>query len=100
MSDETERPEDALRRIAGKCMELEQWKAKYREAAELWEALELTNNQQVIGGVLLAKVKDFDDGVVSMSMSNTDDVDWVDQIGIMRVCTLIMENSPIERDDG
>lgn len=66
------------------------------EADQLWNALQLQNNEQVIGAVLVAKVKNFDTGTTIISTAVTDDVDWVDQVGIMRAGTLIVERAPID----
>lgn len=55
---------------------------KYREAHELWDALELSNGEQVSEATLIAKVTDFDSGVTAITMSVTDGCDWVTQIGL------------------
>jgi hypothetical protein len=95
MADETERPEDMVRRFAFQIQELEAWRAKYREAAELWDALELKNNQHVVGAILIAKGKDFVTGNVVMTTARTDDVDWVDKIGMTRVALQMFESEEI-----
>lgn len=88
MSDETERPEDTARRFAGQIQELEAWKAKYSEAAELWDALDPAEGQRIVSAVLIGKMVSFEgdtreDRAPTISISATDDVDWMDQMGIV-----------------
>lgn len=59
------------------------------QIAELIAALDLNEHDYVIDAVLLVRVKDFDSGAVGISMSATDDVDWVVQLGILRAAELI-----------
>lgn len=59
------------------------------QIAELIAALDLGQHDYVIDAVLLVRVKDFDSGAVGISMSATDDVDWVIQLGIIRAAELI-----------
>lgn len=79
--------------------DLESWKVKYQEASELWDALELKDNQHISGAVLVAKVKDFDSGTVAVALANTENMDWVDQVGILRAGSLICEREDIEKDN-
>lgn len=82
--NEQERPEDTVRRFAQQIGELEQWKAKYREAAELWDALEIKNNQQVDKALIIAKLVDFSrPGPPLISSATTDGCDWVDEWGLI-----------------
>lgn len=99
MSDETERPEDTVRRFALEIHDLEAWKRKYTEAAELWDALELKGNQQVKDAVLIGKIVDFERNIVSITMSVTDGVDWMDQIGIIETAKIMCAQAPLESDD-
>lgn len=69
------------------------------EAEDLWVALDLRENQQVLEAVLIAKVSDFDTGITSISMSNTDGVDWIDQVGLIGAAKIIISQAPIEKDD-
>ena len=59
------------------------------QVAELVAALDLKEHDYVIDAVLLARVKDFDSGVVALSISTTDDVDWVVQLGIIDAAQII-----------
>lgn len=99
MTDGTESTEDALRRIAGKCVELEAWQQKYREAAELWDALNLSENGQVTHAVLIVKEIDFDTGITRISTCASDGTDWVDQLGMYEACKLISAEKGMD-DDG
>jgi hypothetical protein len=100
MSDATERPEDTVRRFALQIQELEAWKAKYREAAELWEALEAKDSQQVTEAMLIAKLVDFEEtgpaGTV-VSASHTDGCDWVNQLGLVAAWQLITNSDGVEK---
>lgn len=104
MTDETERPEDTVRRFAAQIQELLAWQAKYREAAELWEALNVGNNQHVDKALLIAKVIDFEKGGgPSITASVTDGVDWVDEWGLIASWQAISNSSKeyiTEEDDG
>lgn len=97
MKDETESVEDALRRTSKQCLELQAWQQKYREAAEMWDALELDENQQVAQAVLIAKVTDFESGHVNISMSNSDGVDWIEQVGLIETARIMSIQTPIVR---
>lgn len=88
MADETERPEDTVRRFAQQIEELKAWQRKYTEAAELWDALEPSPDQHVVSAVLIGKMVKLtgdtvEDRAPSISISATDDVDWMDQMGII-----------------
>lgn len=100
MSNETERPEDTVRRFAGMIQDLESWKAKYREAAELWDALELRDNDQVTDATLIAKIQDFDAGYVNISTASSDGCDWITQLGLFEAWRGICIETRIERRDG
>jgi hypothetical protein len=73
---------------------------QYREARELWDALELKANQHVVHAQLLAKVKDFETGHVSVSMSNSDGMDWMDQVALIHTASIINQQTYIEQGDG
>lgn len=98
MSDETESTEDALRRIAGKCMELEEWKRRYAEASELWDALEAEEGQMVVSAVLIGKLMKLEgneeDKIPTVSISATDDVDWMTQLGIIDAAYDFVHSDP------
>lgn len=79
--------------------DMEDWKRKYQEAADLWDGLEIQDNQHVISGVLLAKIRDFERDVVILSMANTNGCDWIDQMGIMETAKLICIQTPITQGD-
>jgi|GEM_PF-3827136 len=86
--NEMERPEDTVRRFAQKIVELEAWQAKYREAADLWEELQPEEGQQIVSAVLIGKLVNFggdtkEDRAPYVSVSRTDDMDWMDQMGII-----------------
>jgi hypothetical protein len=64
--------------------ELRAWKVKNMEAAELWGALQIGNNQHVDKALLIAKVVDFGKGGGPMiTASVTDGCDWVDEWGLI-----------------
>lgn len=94
-----ERPEDALRRIAGECVELKAKLDRYREAIELWDALELLENQQVASATLMAKVQDFENNTIAISTSATEGCDWIDQIGLINTAMILISQTRIVRDD-
>lgn len=79
--------------------ELRDWKRKYTEAAELWDALELRQGQQVKDAMMIGKIVDFEKGITSISLSNTDGMDWVDQLGLLEAARLASTQSPLEPDD-
>lgn len=56
---------------------------------ELIDALELKDHDFVVEAVLVARVKDMDSGDVGISMSATDDTDWVTQLGMLRGAEII-----------
>lgn len=98
MSDFTERPEEALRRVAKECLELQEWKRKYQEAAQLWDALEPEEGQQVMSAVLVGKLVKFDESDQShfpfVSIAATDGVDWMDQMGILDAAHDFIHSEP------
>jgi hypothetical protein len=97
VSDETERPEDTVRRFAGQVQELLDWQRRYRTAAELWDALVLDDNDQVTEAVLVAKVADFARGGTAVSLGATDGCDWVIQLGLLHGALQVMDANPPER---
>lgn len=66
---------------------------------ELVDALNLNEHDMVIEAVLVAKVKDFDTGATGISMSATDDVEWVSQLGMLRAAEIITTRD-VERTSG
>lgn len=83
MADETERPEDTIRRFAGEIQQLQAWKAKYAPVADLYDAVDLGPNDQVTDLVLFAKVADFEEGGTAIAMTATDGCDWITQLGMV-----------------
>lgn len=73
---------------------------RYQEAIELWDALDLEDNQQVVAAVLVGKLKDFDSGIVAISIGNTNGMDWVDQVGLLEAARIISHQEPIEPAEG
>jgi hypothetical protein len=84
-------------------LELEAAKAiqrpQYSEAQELWDAIEPGPKDQIVEAVIVAKLVDFERGITSISMSATDGVDWVGQLGMLHGALKIMNQSPLERKD-
>jgi hypothetical protein len=56
---------------------------------DLIAALELHEHDHMIEAVLLVRVKNFESGDVGISMSATDDTDWITQLGIIRGAEII-----------
>lgn len=96
MTDAEETTEDALRRIA---QEFEAFKQRYREAIELWDALELRENQQVSSATLLAKLTDFERNTIAISTAATDGCDWIDQIGLINTALIMINQVRISKDE-
>lgn len=90
---------DSMKHAANLRAELDEYKAKYREAAELWDALELRDNQHVASATLLAKVQDFENNTVAISTAATDGCDWIDQIGLINTTMIMIQQTRICRDD-
>lgn len=103
MSDATERPEDTVRRFAQKIEELLAWQSKYREAAELWEALDVSDGQMVASAVLIGKLMKMEgtdeERAPTVSIAATDDVDWMNQLGIIDAAYDFVHTDPwVSRD--
>jgi hypothetical protein len=79
--------------------ELRAWKVKYREAAEMWDSLELRDNDQVTDAVMIAKVSDFESGSVTTITGTTDGTDWVTQLGLFEAWKGMNIETRIERRD-
>lgn len=69
------------------------------QAEELWEALDLRDNDQVTDAVLIAKVADFEDGATALVIAATDGVDWVTQLGMIHGALNIMGQQQLSRRD-
>jgi|SRR6187549_1447192 len=86
--------------LAQEVAELKAWQSKYKEAAELWDALEAKDSQQVTEAILIAKIVDFEqsgpEGTV-VSASYTDGCDWVNQLGLMAAWQLITNSDGVEK---
>jgi hypothetical protein len=59
------------------------------EVQELVQALKLNRHDVVIEAVLAVRVKDMESGHVGISISATDDTDWVTQLGLLRGAEII-----------
>jgi hypothetical protein len=99
MTDATERPEDTVHRFAQQIQELLAWKSRYMEAAVLWDSLETQDNDQIVEAVLIAKLHDFDKGLTQVSISSTDSVDWIGQLGLIAAAKLISDQTPVLGND-
>lgn len=99
MTDETERPEDTVRRFAQQINELLEWQAKYRDAADLWDGLELSDNDQVVSATLIAKIQDFQSGHTNVGTSASNGTDWVEQLGLFQAWKGLCVETRIERRD-
>jgi hypothetical protein len=67
------------------------------EADKLWESLEVQDGDQVVDAVLVGKLANFTEGGTEISISATDGVDWVTQLGMLRGAVLMVENQ-LRRD--
>lgn len=67
------------------------------EVQELVRALKLNRHDIIIEAVLVVRVKDMESGHVGISLSATDDTDWVTQLGLLRGAEIIT-TSDITRD--
>lgn len=70
------------------------------QVQELITALELNRHDVIIEAVLVARVKDMHSGAVGISMSATDDTDWVTQLGMLRAAELITTADVRTHHDG
>lgn len=68
------------------------------EADKLWEGLELAEGEMVAGAILIAKVTNFENGETLVSMETTKGMDFIEQIGILRVATQIVETGGVKDD--
>lgn len=91
--------EEYLKSLEKELDELRAWRLRYTEAAELWDALELRDNQQVASATLLAKVQDYENNMVAISTAATDGCDWIDQIGLINTALVIINQTQITKDD-
>lgn len=85
-----ERPEDAARRMAGELIQLQQ---KYKEAMELWDALELEPGDIVLDAVLVARSQNVDREGTCISLAATDGVDFSRQLGMLHEGIIIMQHT-------
>lgn len=69
------------------------------QVQELITALDLNQHDFLVEAVLVARVKDMDSGSVGISISTTDDSDWVTQLGVLHGALLIV-NRNLERTVG
>jgi hypothetical protein len=67
------------------------------EVQELVRALKLNRHDVIIEAVLVVRVKDMESGHVGISISATDDTDWVTQLGLLRGAEIIT-TADITRD--
>jgi hypothetical protein len=96
----------AYNRLAAQAAELRQQRdekdallAGHSEAIELWDALELGENDQVTGSVLIVKVADFAKGTVNIASSAGDGTDWIDQLGLFEAWRTMNFQTPILGND-
>ena len=78
---------------------LESWQARYKEAADIWDGLELRDNDQVTSAALIAKVSDFESGLVTVITAVSDGTDWVEQLGLFEAWKGMNIETRIERRD-
>lgn len=83
--------------------ELRAWKRKYQEAANLWDALEAEEDQVIASAVLIGKLMKLEgneeEKKPTVSISATDDVDWMNQLGIIDSAYDFVHTDPwISRD--
>lgn len=67
------------------------------EIQELVQALKLNRHDIVLEAILVVRVKDMDSGHVGISISATNDTDWVTQLGLLKGAEIIT-TSGISRD--
>lgn len=82
---------------------LRAWKRKYQEAANLWDALEAEDDQVIASAVLIGKLMKMEgteeEKKPTVSISATDDVDWMNQLGIIDAAYDFVHTDPwISRD--
>lgn len=70
------------------------------EVQELVEALKLNRHDIVVEAVLVVRVKDMESGCVGISISATDDTDWVTQLGLLRGAEIITTAGITRDHDG
>jgi hypothetical protein len=88
--DETERPEDTVRRFAEEIQELraevlrqQEKLEQYEEAVSLWDTLELTDVQRVTDVMMIAKCVDLESNATSVGLAVNDSCDWIIQNGLL-----------------
>lgn len=59
------------------------------QVQELIDALNLKQHDFVLEAVLIAKVKNMEDAGVAVSVSATDDVEWISQLGMLRAAEIV-----------
>jgi hypothetical protein len=70
------------------------------EVQELVQALKLNRHDVIIEAVLVVRVKDMESGHVGLSMSATDDTDWVTQLGMLRGAEIVTTSGIARNHDG
>lgn len=75
--------EEEIYDLRAEVLRLQEKLEKYNEAIALWDALDLEPNDQVSEATLLAKVADFENGGTVISVSATDSLDWITQLGLI-----------------
>lgn len=70
------------------------------EVQELIAALKLNRHDIVVEAVLVVRVKDMESGCVGISISATDDTDWVTQLGLLRGAEIITTAGITRDHDG
>lgn len=70
--------------------ELQDWKRKYQVAAELWDSMELHENDQVTEAIIIGKVADFENGGTAITTGATEGLDWITQLGMYEAARMQM----------
>jgi hypothetical protein len=98
--DLTERPEDTVRRFAQEIDELKSWQQCYREAAALWDVLDLQDGDSVECALLIGKVVNFEKGgPPQISLAVTDGVDWINETGLLHAALDIKASQPFSQPE-
>lgn len=92
--------EDALQRIAQQCQDAETKLEKYKEAIELWDNLDLEENQFVAEVLVIAKVIQIEaDKTLPILAIATNDLDWIQQHGLVSAYQQVVASEPPNRAD-
>lgn len=79
-----ESPEDAARRFATQAQEATEKLARYTQAIELWDNLNLESEQHVTEALLICKVLDLAPEATSPLLNiASNDLDWIQEAGLV-----------------